>query len=233
MKFLISKLGKVLLWIARLKPSGAAIGFIFEHFPFFIRFSYIFENEYFVAFKHPVPVKRGHVLLIPKKCIASPVEFLSIPGNIERIIHFLRDIENRLHYGNFSLSTNIGCRQEVMQVHFHLLPSDATFQRSTKEPEAVAKIKRCLVKEIRSSPELKSLEFCYESHISERALQEGFADTVGITSEIIRASRGATIFMYFKVEESKLILHPTLRIVLEKSSWSNSIISMLPAAQVS
>ncbi len=58
-------------WIARY------IGWMFEHMSFAIPVHRLRETENLMAFRHPKPSYKFHVLLVPKKAVASLKELTS------------------------------------------------------------------------------------------------------------------------------------------------------------
>ena len=85
----------------------------------------LFETETLVAFHHPRPSYRVHILLLPKAAIASPHEldpnehgqFLA---DLFRAVHALVD-EFHLQDTGYRLITNGGEHQDIPLLHFHLV----------------------------------------------------------------------------------------------------------------
>ena len=86
----------------------------------------IFENEDVLCFKDINPVAPIHILVIPKKHIASLLEVDKEDGRLiakiyETINKIARDLE--FEKDGFRVITNCGkdAGQEVMHLHFHVL----------------------------------------------------------------------------------------------------------------
>jgi histidine triad (HIT) family protein len=85
----------------------------------------LFETETLVAFHHPRPSYRVHILLLPKGAIASPHEldpnkhgqFLA---DLFRAVRALVD-EFHLQDAGYRLITNGGKHQDIPLLHFHLV----------------------------------------------------------------------------------------------------------------
>lgn len=88
----------------------------------------IAETETLVAFYHPKPVHRFHVLLMPKKPLASLVELADEQSLfLQEVIKTVKQIVLEYHlegYG-YRLICNGGAYQDFPYLHFHLI-SDLT-----------------------------------------------------------------------------------------------------------
>ena len=90
----------------------------------FIPVNRIFETERLIAFYHPQPAYPLHILLVPKKAIASLIDLS------EEDDTFLVDLVSTTQWivkqfsldpGGYRLITNGGKYQEIPQLHFHLI----------------------------------------------------------------------------------------------------------------
>src|SRR5512135_2687254 len=75
-----------LLWLARTRLAGRLAGWIFAHMSFLIPFERLHETETLVAFHHPNPVYRVHVLIVPKRAYAS---LLDVPLDDSQLLREL------------------------------------------------------------------------------------------------------------------------------------------------
>jgi histidine triad (HIT) family protein len=100
------------------------IGWIFTHMSFAIPVKRLYETKTLIAFHHPKPAYPFHVLLVPKKAVASLKEFDSTDTT------FLTDLystvqnlvnEFQLAKGGYRLIVNGGEYQDFPQLHFHLI----------------------------------------------------------------------------------------------------------------
>ena len=98
------------------------IGWIFAHMSFAIPVIRLHETETLLAFHHPKPSYPFHVLLVPKKAVASLKELDT------RDIAFLTDLYSTVQslVAEFQLSAyrlivNGGEYQDFPQLHFHLI----------------------------------------------------------------------------------------------------------------
>lgn len=85
------------------------------------------ETKTLMAFHHPNPSYQFHVLLVPKKAVASLKDFDS------RDISFLSDLYSTVqslvdefHLAAYRLIVNGGDYQDFPQLHFHLVSSVGT-----------------------------------------------------------------------------------------------------------
>lgn len=117
-------ISKVLFRLAKVHALGKLVGFFFEHFSALIPVRRVARTERVLAFYHPKPVWKNHVVLVPKKAVGSLLH-LSAEGLLPyapAIFLAARDVVSGLNFkeGGYTLCANGGPRQEVQQVHFHL-----------------------------------------------------------------------------------------------------------------
>ena len=82
------------------------------------------DNKYCVAFEHPKPSYKTHILIVPKTRIKN---LTSLKDSDEKYIseciktagEIAKDLE--LEKGGYSLIVNGGINQKVQQLHFHLI----------------------------------------------------------------------------------------------------------------
>jgi histidine triad (HIT) family protein len=106
-----------LLWL-----FAPLIGWIFAHMNFAVPVKRLRETETLMAFYHPKPSYAFHVLLVPKKAVASlkqldPTDtaFLSdLYATVQNLVDEFQLIDYRL-------IVNGGTHQDFPQLHFHLV----------------------------------------------------------------------------------------------------------------
>ena len=112
MKFARSRIGKKL------------VGWFFSHLSGLLPVDRLYETESLLAFYHPEPSYDVHILLVPKKAIASLMDLTDDDQN------FLKDVvrttqtlvkDLSLDETGYRIILNGGSFQEVPQLHFHLV----------------------------------------------------------------------------------------------------------------
>jgi histidine triad (HIT) family protein len=111
----------------RIKQSPAAqkaLGWSFEHLSFLIPAKRLKETPTLIAFYHPRPCYKVHVLIVPKKALSSLMEVKNSDAD------FLLDLvkttqelvkELALEPEGYRLIVNGGANQDLPQLHFHLV----------------------------------------------------------------------------------------------------------------
>lgn len=108
-----------LLWL-----FAPLIGWIFAHMSFVIPVKRLRETETLMAFHHPKPAYPFHVLLVPKRAVASLKEFDSTDTTfLTDLYSTVQNIVNefQLAKGGYRLIVNGGDYQDFPQLHFHLV----------------------------------------------------------------------------------------------------------------
>ena len=107
---------RVLWWLAPL------IGWIFAHMSFAIPVQRLRETKTLVAFRHPKPSYPFHVLLVPKKAVASLKEFDSNDSDfLSDLYTTVQILVEEFHLSAYRLIVNGGEYQDFPQLHFHLI----------------------------------------------------------------------------------------------------------------
>jgi histidine triad (HIT) family protein len=89
------------------------------------------ETETLMAFHHPKPSYKFHVLLVPKKAVASLKELDSNDASfLTDLYSIVQSIVEEFHLTAYRLIVNGGDYQDFPQLHFHLI-SDVEGQRFT------------------------------------------------------------------------------------------------------
>ena len=113
MTFLMRKL----LWL--LSPF---IGWIFAHMSFAIPVKRLHETETLLAFYHPKPAYQFHVLLVPKKSVASLKDFDSNDSAfLSDLYATVQKLVQEHQLTAYRLIVNGGEYQDFPQLHFHLV----------------------------------------------------------------------------------------------------------------
>ena len=106
-----------LFW--RLAP---VVGWIFEHMSFAIPVKRLRETETLLAFEHPKPSYQFHVLLVPKRAIASLKDFDSKDtAFLSDLYSTVQSLVEEFHLSAYRLVVNGGEFQDFPQLHFHLI----------------------------------------------------------------------------------------------------------------
>jgi len=106
-----------LLWL-----FAPVIGWIFTHMSFAIPVKRLRETENLMAFYHPKPSYKFHVLLVPKKAVASLKEFdLKDSIFLTELFSTVQSLVDEFHLSAYRLIVNGGAYQDFPQLHFHLI----------------------------------------------------------------------------------------------------------------
>jgi histidine triad (HIT) family protein len=115
---------RLLLRLARARAGRFFLGWIFTHMSFLIPAKRLAETPTLLAFEHPRPTYRVHILLVPRRSIAGLRELSPDDGD------FMRDLfmtvkrlvaELELEAAGYRLICNGGAYQDVPHLHFHLV----------------------------------------------------------------------------------------------------------------
>ena len=120
----MAHLSKILFAVARSRIGAVIIGWSFAYMNFLIPVDRLHETERVVAFYHPKPSHKIHILIVPKRKIRSllaltETELPVVQDVIVATQHLVKKLE--LQEGGFRLVVNGGAYQDVMQVHWHLI----------------------------------------------------------------------------------------------------------------
>jgi histidine triad (HIT) family protein len=107
---------KVLWWLAPL------IGWIFAHMSVVIPVRRLRETETLIAFHHPKPSYAFHILLVPKKAVASLKELdAGDTAFLSDLYATVQSLVDEFHLSAYRLIVNAGEYQDFPQLHFHLI----------------------------------------------------------------------------------------------------------------
>jgi histidine triad (HIT) family protein len=84
----------------------------------------LYETDHVIAFHHPQPSHRVHILLVPKRPFVSLMDlpagevafYQDLFATVQRIVR-----EFALERGGYRLIANGGAYQDVPHLHFHLV----------------------------------------------------------------------------------------------------------------
>ncbi len=116
---------RLLFAVARSRLGGLIVGLAFAHASRLIPLDRVYESARLVAFPHPGRAQaRGHTLIVPKRRIADVVLALELlsAAEIDEFVAVGRYAAELLGIDDPVLIVNWGARQDVGQVHFHVLP---------------------------------------------------------------------------------------------------------------
>jgi len=98
------------------------IGWIFAHMSFAIPVKRLRETKRLIAFYHPKPSYKFHVLLVPKKAVTSLQEFDSKDSAfLTDLYSTVQSLVDEFHLPAYRLIVNGGDYQDFPQLHFHLI----------------------------------------------------------------------------------------------------------------
>jgi histidine triad (HIT) family protein len=114
-----------LLWF--LAP---VIGWIFAHMSFAIPVKRLRETNTLLAFYHPKPSYPFHVLLVPKRAVASLKKLDPTDTNfLADLYSTVQDLVDEFQLPAYRLIVNGGEFQDFPQLHFHLIATVETVSR--------------------------------------------------------------------------------------------------------
>ena len=117
-------LKQALFHIAKAPFMGRIIEFAFRYFCRAIPVKKLYNSKDSIAFYHPKPSYKNHIVIVPKRAIAN-LQQLASEEFQEYFVMLLRTVKKIYaahpeYRDSFVLVANGGRRQEVSQVHFHM-----------------------------------------------------------------------------------------------------------------
>jgi len=98
------------------------IGWMFAHMSFAIPVARLRETERLMAFYHPKPAYPFHVLIVPKKAVASLAELgPEDAAFLTELISTVQSLVEEFKLPAYRLIVNGGEFQDFPQLHFHLI----------------------------------------------------------------------------------------------------------------
>jgi histidine triad (HIT) family protein len=115
---------RFLFTVARSPIGALIIGWSFAYLSDFIPVNKLYETDLLVAFHHPRPSHRTHILIVPKRQIRSLLALTDADlPLVQEVIVAAQYLVNALalEKQGFTLLVNGGAYQDVMQIHWHLI----------------------------------------------------------------------------------------------------------------
>lgn len=98
------------------------IGWMFAHMSFAIPVKRLRETDTLMAFRHPKPAYPFHVLIVPKKAVASLMELDSSDAAfLADLYSTVQSLVEEFKLPAYRLIVNGGEFQDFPQLHFHLI----------------------------------------------------------------------------------------------------------------
>lgn len=113
---------RLIFRLARSRFARFVIGWSFAHMSFLIPSERLYETKTLVAFYHPTPSYRVHILIVPKRSISSLLALTPADYDFTAdVFSAAQWLIRQLQLANYRLITNGGAYQEVPILHFHLI----------------------------------------------------------------------------------------------------------------
>lgn len=123
---------------------GVLIGWFYKYLGRFSPFRLLFYNDTAAAFYHPLPSYREHVLVLPREIIRQFCDLEDF-GFLKRILLSVHCLcEEQFPHTEKVLLVNGGVRQEIKQLHFHLIDRDESNIRGLEKAENIEFDGNCL-----------------------------------------------------------------------------------------
>ena len=98
------------------------VGWIFAHMSFVIPVTRLRETENLLAFEHPKPAYKFHVLIVPKRAVRTLLDFdASDTAFLTDLYAAVQSLVTEHHLTAYRLIVNGGDYQDFPQLHFHLI----------------------------------------------------------------------------------------------------------------
>lgn len=142
--------GTLLFRFARTPLGGAAARFAFAHTPSLIPVARLYEDDDTLAFRHPRPMFPSHLLVVPKKRVPTLLDLLGA-GHEHLTAAVLHAADRAAEAAGvsepYTIVVNGGRRQDVRQVHFHVVASDELEGRASDDVFEGTKARRVVSEE--------------------------------------------------------------------------------------
>lgn len=115
-------IANLLFSVARNPSMGTVVGWGFEHLSPVLPLERVLLTDKTVAFNHPRPTWKRHILIIPRKQITTIFDLVNDKSYLEDIWRTALEVFSKKGFtpDHYALVVNGGLRQDVKQVHFHL-----------------------------------------------------------------------------------------------------------------
>jgi histidine triad (HIT) family protein len=120
-------MARFLFKLARSPVGRIFISWVFAHMSFLIPVERLRETATLIAFHHPKPSYPLHILIVPKRALAS-LQALS-PSDADFMVDLFATTQSlveefKMAEKGYRLMANGGAYQDVAQLHFHLVSED-------------------------------------------------------------------------------------------------------------
>ena len=117
-------------WLSKHPITGKVIGWGFQYGSGLIPVRQLVNTKWVTAFPHPQPSFDAHVLVIPKKAIATFLDLLKVENQryLFALLETARTLAAKWEWSAYSFGVNGGIYQDVRQVHFHLYGGQEHFR---------------------------------------------------------------------------------------------------------
>lgn len=98
---------------------------MFAKMSFALPIKRLLETKGVLAFEHPTPAYRVHILLVPKKQIEGVAQLAESDGALlGEVFAVVQQLVEKLELQEYRVIVNGGAYQEVKQLHFHLVSGE-------------------------------------------------------------------------------------------------------------
>lgn len=98
------------------------VGWIFAQMSFVIPVKRLRETESLMAFQHPQPAYKFHVLIVPKRAVKTLLDFdANDTAFLIDLYAAVQSLVTEYHLSAYRLIVNGGENQDFPQLHFHLI----------------------------------------------------------------------------------------------------------------
>ena len=115
--------------LARTPAAGFFVGWLFAHMSFALPLKRLRETATLVAFHHPQPAYRVHILIVPKRAVTGLMALQTADSDF--LLDLFPTVQSLVAQFNleaigYRLITNGGPYQDIPQLHFHLISGEGT-----------------------------------------------------------------------------------------------------------
>lgn len=118
---------KKLFSLAKTHIGDLIVGIAFGKFSKLLPIKKLLETDKVVAFWHPKPSYKTHILIVPKKAIKNLTSIkIEDVKYLNDVLFTAKELVKKLDLekDGYSLISNGGKNQEVNQLHFHLISGE-------------------------------------------------------------------------------------------------------------
>jgi len=117
-------------WLSKHPITGKVIGWGFQYGSWLIPVRRLVDTDLVTAFPHPKPSFDDHVLVIPKRAIATFLDLLEQKNQryLFALLEAAQALGKEWGWDVYSFGVNGGVYQDVRQVHFHLYCGQMHYQ---------------------------------------------------------------------------------------------------------